>query len=349
MLQHDETDEQTDGKTLGQGLYEENATIWDVILTCGGTGLWRDVEGTIGKFLMESQSPWQRELSPMVIVDALTGRPDPNGIISSAVKSMGQAGPVALDFLTAYMENCGLIAIKIDTMLTFLLEQLHAIERDFGKFLQRQTSENYNYISNASYLMEGLSRSDVPNHHKDVVETSVLDFNYTTPFAGYTNDYENFHLVNIHGNTSNPIFGIDGRDLMSDPNLVRFTKTYRILALGNREREKIIHTSTGGDRHPTDFIKFYGHSLGDADYSYFQAIFDGVDLYSSDTQLIFYYNLWQQEDGSSCRETVAQQDMFQKVTRLMSEYGKTMSNKDHGKNLMHKLLLEGRLTIKRYR
>lgn len=41
--------------------------------------------------------------------------------------------------------------------------------------------------------------------------------------------------------------------------------------------------------------------------------------------------------------------MFQKVTRLMSQYGETMSNKDHGRNLMHKLLLEGRLTIKKYR
>ena len=30
----------------------------------------------------------------------------------------------------------------------------------------------------------------------------------------------------------------------------------------------------------------------------------------------------------------------------MNAYGSTMDNKDHGKNLMHKLLLEGRLSVK---
>ena len=33
--------------------------------------------------------------------------------------------------------------------------------------------------------------------------------------------------------------------------------------------------------------------------------------------------------------------------RLLSSYGTTLDNKDHGKNLVHKLLLEGRLIIRR--
>ena len=95
-------------------------------------------------------------------------------------------------------------------------------------------------------------------------------------------------------------------------------------------------------------IKFFGHSLGDADYSYFQAIFDEVDLYESNTRLIFYYNKHRlnDEEETRQREKSVQEEMFEKVNRLIVTYGQTQNNKDHGKNLLHKLLLEGRLTIK---
>ncbi len=39
--------------------------------------------------------------------------------------------------------------------------------------------------------------------------------------------------------------------------------------------------------------------------------------------------------------------MAAKVASLLNTYGQTMDNVDHGKNLMHKLLLEGRLAVKR--
>ena len=40
---------------------------------------------------------------------------------------------------------------------------------------------------------------------------------------------------------------------------------------------------------PASLIKFYGHSLGTADYSYFQAIFDQIDLYGGNTTLYFLH------------------------------------------------------------
>ena len=91
-------------------------------------------------------------------------------------------------------------------------------------------------------------------------------------------------------------------------------------------------------------IKFYGHSLGDADYSYFQAIFDEVNLYESNTRLIFYYN--KNRQNTTLQEKAVQEEMFEKVNRLITAYGTTLDNEDHGRNLLHKLLLEGRLTIK---
>ena len=94
----------------------------------------------------------------------------------------------------------------------------------------------------------------------------------------------------------------------------------------------------------TQMFKFYGHSLGDADYSYFQAIFDEVSLYESNTRLIFYYN--KSRPNTTLQEKAVQEEMFEKVNRLITAYGTTLDNEDHGRNLLHKLLLEGRLTIK---
>ena len=38
--------------------------------------------------------------------------------------------------------------------------------------------------------------------------------------------------------------------------------------------------------------------------------------------------------------------MAARVTKLLAEYGKTLDNEDHGRNLMHKLMIEGRLEVR---
>lgn len=118
--------------------------------------------------------------------------------------------------------------------------------------------------------------------------------------------------------------------------------------MDNPDIAKLIQTQSpyGLGSNPTAIIKFYGHSLAQADYAYFQAIFDGVDLYESQTRLIFFYRPWQKDDGERISDAEARTDMNRKVTKLLSTYGSTLDNKDHGKNLMHKLLIEGRLSIK---
>lgn len=37
--------------------------------------------------------------------------------------------------------------------------------------------------------------------------------------------------------------------------------------------------------------------------------------------------------------------MMGRAIKLLVAYGKTLDNKDHGKNLIHKLLIEGRLSV----
>ena len=158
----------------------------------------------------------------------------------------------------------------------------------------------------------------------NIVENYVLSFNYTKPFP-----FPN--LRNIHGNLNNwnIIFGIDydkvNTFFSNQP--TQFTKSYRILE--NKLNSDMII--------PSDLNKilFYGHGLGEADYSYFQTIFDTVDLYHGNTKLIFFWNNFNDKDQYNIQ--------VERVTNLIEKYGQTFTNKDHGRNLFTKLLLENRI------
>lgn len=97
--------------------------------------------------------------------------------------------------------------------------------------------------------------------------------------------------------------------------------------------------------HGTRFIKFYGHSLGKADYSYIQAILDAVKLYEGDTKLIFFFRPHGQNSEDCGTAEKAKKDAMSKAIALLAAYGTTLDNKDHGTNLIHQLLIEGRLVV----
>lgn len=133
---------------------------------------------------------------------------------------------------------------------------------------------------------------------------------------------------------------------MDNPVAVPFTKTYRLMLRGGSRTGGLISTANSSTlQDATNVIKFYGHSLGKADYSYFQSIFDGVDLYESGTVLVFYFP-WNNSDGAESINNEWRSRLANSINNLLVAYGATMDNPDHGKNLMHKLLLEGRLIIR---
>ena len=259
-----------------------------------------------------------------------------------------------------------------NSIMKAMMQELHRLESAFSSYMKKEADDNVDYRKRAWSLLESLMNDQLRNYGNKLIintykigwpnsawisskDVRILDFNYTNPVYG-----EMFGpvLINIHGNIHGRdiVFGIDSNNVDSEDidysGLVKFTKTYRLMALGRDTETNLVHPHISGQPgSETNMIKFFGHSLGDPDYSYFQAIFDEVNLYGSDTRLVFYYNqnrLNENKDDEKGKNTTsesAQEEMFEKVNRLITTYGQTLDNKDHGRNLMHKLLLENRLQV----
>ena len=226
-------------------------------------------------------------------------------------------------------------------VLQTMLAELHKLENEFRTYMAEAVNENEEYCEKSFNLLSQLIDYGISLEKDTIKETTVLDFNYTTPPVPSGIKSKVVDFFNVHGKIDSEIvFGIDGTGHMDDFESIQFTKTYRLLGLRSVRSPRPI--AYGKDsfvrmgKTETVAIKFFGHSLSSADYSYFQSVFDIVGLYDSDVKLYFFFRNY--ADG-------VEDEMFMRVTSLLSAYGETMENKDHGKNLVHKLILEGRLAV----
>ncbi|USS85742.1 bacteriophage abortive infection AbiH family protein [Fructilactobacillus myrtifloralis] len=212
--------------------------------------------------------------------------------------------------------------------INFMVNQLNKFEDNLGKYIEKKSERN-DYLVNSQNLLKSFG---IANNY------NVLNFNYTDPFSSKDRHVET--VSNIHGNTDNPIVGVDASIIEKANNnnesliFNQFTKTYQIMS--NTEKHKKVLPNLKS----IDTIYFYGHSLAEADYSYFQSIFDYYDLYGSQINLVFYYSVY----NSNKKEQIVNQNI-NNVWNLINEYGESMENAK-GKNLLHKLNLENRIKIK---
>ena len=91
-------------------------------------------------------------------------------------------------------------------------------------------------------------------------------------------------------------------------------------------------------------IKFYGHSLGEQDYSYFHALFDYYDVYSRDVSLIFYYTEYKETPQEN---EILRANYISKVYALLDKYVEESEKENKRKTFVSRLQLENRLQIKR--
>ena len=218
--------------------------------------------------------------------------------------------------------------------LDFIMEQLNLFEKDFG-----------NYIG--SLELKGESKNRLINIFRTTCRKKIINFNYSIFLQDLIDRYKDIafseieiarrikpieSIVNIHGDFKNPIFGIDS--LNSEEQFQNFTKTSRILNNDTIENFELPKPEKLGT------INFFGHSLSKADYSYFQSLFDYYDIYSSNIKLNFMYSEYDKNDL-----TRAKRETHNNVVKLMNNYGEKLENKDKGKNLLHKLLIENRIKL----
>lgn len=338
------------GNNLSYLLWYNDLTVWDfILLEDKRLRAWYDVEECIKGWVDYSSPsapdrPYLRQICDAFVQPSKDYWPDLHWPI--------KAGPCVLAYATDFYSWDG----QPGSLLDILFDQLHYFEAWFAGYIKNEVRLNGDYSRCANNLVMNLANDEMPEKILDVEypkgrysahpeSTNILDFNYTEPV---NRGLENCPTcLNVHGlaEGENIIFGIDGTNLIPEQecyaNIVKFTKTYRIMALNSIPHPSLVRPYLSSDPDSaTSTIKFFGHSLAEADYSYFQAIFDEVSLYESNTRLIFYYNR-KRTGGEN-----AQAEMFEKVNHLITTYGQTLDNKDHGKNLLHKLLLEGRLIIK---
>lgn len=243
--------------------------------------------------------------------------------------------------------------VSVDTVkeliTSALLNELNELEYDFECFIRYRVEKTNNYLDSANFLLERMLNPEAdaitfveprPYH--------LLSFNYTSIWSGTAKSiYSPEKYLDVHGKLpklnikfSNIIFGIDHEGIEASSLEYRFTKTYRTLQLYSRNFEGV-----GDNRDiysPTiKKIKFYGHSLAEADYAYFQQIFDYYDLYNNqELALIFYYSVY----DNGIAEQIEQNQMLA-ISRLIEKYGQTMDNQNHGKNLLTRLIQTNRLKL----
>lgn len=259
-----------------------------------------------------------------------------------------------------------------EEIASVLLKDLAEFEKNFAKFIdiQFKSQPGDQYFDDAYDLIKCLTRfesnGDVSSSFK------VLSFNYSIDrrFMNFWKDQKPSpsnvfpkieDWANIHGIASYatpwqsafsiqddykhdekylpaPIFGIDSqniiKDSLTDDLRILFTKSYRIMDNGvNRIRES-------GDYSDIDKITIYGHSLGRADYSYFETIFDEVNLYNSDVMVEYFYY----QGNSKVERILNKRTAITKMFNLLTDYGKSLGE-THGANIVAKLDLEKRLSV----
>ena len=338
----------------GEHLRGQGLTAWDVILCNRAADTdWYDVEGEIAKWVIDRPVAGVGRVERVArLMSGLEGSiPGWGDLPADWARYNGGSlrGHVEADvarYLMDTMPDYQATDWDRDSVLAVLLDELHLLESRFMDYLSRAMRESDDYASRATELMQVLEESrSLPDYYR--YQVTILNFNYTMPYMydGRTLAYDT-QTINIHGclEDENAIFGIDGTKCLDDGSALPFTKTYRIMGESTCDVADIVFSPNSEFGRATSLIKFFGHSLNVADYSYFQAIFDIVDLYGGNTTLVFYYRPYDPKDTNGA---MAREETMRRVTHLLLEYGKTLDNKDHGKNLVHRLLLEGRLHVQR--
>lgn len=239
-----------------------------------------------------------------------------------------------------------------EEIATELLAELKKFEAEFSNFIAKQVNldnSKQGYVSNAVDLYKKISKYSKNKAYSSGDKVDVLSFNYSLDekFVNIMdqeiddkrlNSWSNIHGI-AHPNKSPyypaPIFGIDNHEILDQNDLrILFTKSYRIID------EDINNVRSAEGYEDTDLISIYGHSLSEADYSYFETLFDENRLYYSKCKIEYYYYPGDKES----EKILKRREAITRVYNLLTNYGKTLGD-THGSSIVNKLNLENRISV----
>lgn len=216
-------------------------------------------------------------------------------------------------------------------IISFLKQELFSFEQDFKKYIDG-ISHKGEYLNKTKTLLGELIGTEEAY--------DILTFNYTTPDYDAVNFFAYGNINHIHGSTdSNIIIGFDSSDIHTlKDRKSQLSKAFQKLFF-------LTENKPLPDKEQIVQLKFYGHSLGDQDYSYFHSLFDYFDIYNNNNiSLVFYYTPYFNIDVENEQY---RNDYVNKVYDLLNDYSlKASLGSEKSNVIISRLLLENRLFIK---
>lgn len=358
-----------------------DTNVWYTLLlhsNLSGDITWKDIEAQIYKWLI-----YEKIIDKVVETDIFREMWDFNTPqAESSRENQGVNKKIYLATLKRIEKlKSEELEITREVVANILLSELNDVEKDFENYLFLKAGYSIesdgSYFKKSNKLLQKIVLENYPEltykpDDNDLV-FNVISFNYTDPWSNSWREYFKIpsnmpqpllHTM-VHGlafrdhnhkvGINRVIFGVDSFKYFSGINETdisplqleyRFTKIYRTLVLYSdkfrSQSKRNVHLNVF-DKGIKE-IKFYGHSLGEADYSYFQQMFDYYDLYSNNELVLYFYYSQYPNSGKTDQELL--QEQVYSITKLIEKYGSTMNNKAHGKNLLTRLLQMNRINIK---
>lgn len=314
---------------------------------------WNSVEEQILSFVMSFEFEGYNNNSEKLSIYNIKNFKYKNVLIADDQQPKISLSKFSIIILYEYLSHMLNYNFEINRIHSFLLKELIKFEDNFREYITNiMTIVNDPTLGKQKKYRNNLLKLIRKDSTEDIF---VLSFNYTSVGSKYdeksntsvpdtviTIDRAETHYKvttnNVHGVYNKvSIFGIDQSSISADDSAYIFTKTYRKIS----HQEDLVQLSLPPYKQNMK-INFYGHSLAKADYSYFQSIFDIYDIYHNNVKLVFSYSVY--GDDSETNDTI-RHNYYKNITKLLREYGNTMINKNHGNNLIHKMLLENRLEL----
>lgn len=193
----------------------------------------------------------------------------------------------------------------------FLLKELNNFEKDFGQFIYKQFHNTYMEV--CSYGTKKVFNSDYSYDANYTINelcdennlVSIDSFNYSSIEKVSLNS----KFQNINGSYESPIFGIDTKFKPNEKQFL-FTKTARRI-----NADMFSDTFNGNPQFENVII--YGHSLDEADYSYFFPLFDKLNLIDSTASgvLVFAYSVYDEE-----KKNEIEADFRRRMVKIIYDY-----------------------------